>query len=190
MPPTCFCIGHIAPRYASVLGIFRETGLTAVHTRAAIARLRLYRKIPELKTMLRQFYIHPDAVNTTRCGNTWMKKTARLYKQVENVQLENVTDVIKQKTTRYCEHQYTSVYIIGLEIMFKQLPKLVGKLLRIQVLHSLVAFQSALHKNATFFNLWRCRKFTTIGYIPGSNHPFYLVHFLHLYCAPLTRHSK
>jgi hypothetical protein len=96
-----------APRHASVLGIFRETGQTAVHTRAAIARLRLYRKIPELKTMLRQFYIHPDAVNTTRCGNTWMKKTARLYKQIENVQPENDTEGVKQKIIRFCENQYT-----------------------------------------------------------------------------------
>jgi hypothetical protein len=53
------------------------------------------------------FYIHPDAVNTTRCGNTWIKTTARLYKQIENVQPENDTDGIKQKIIRYCENQYT-----------------------------------------------------------------------------------
>jgi len=45
--------------------------------------------------------------------------------------------------------------------------------------------QSGRHKNATYFNRWRCRKFITTGYIPGSNRPFYLVHVLHLYCAQL-----
>jgi hypothetical protein len=32
-----------------------------------------------------------------------MKKTARLYKQIENVQPENDTEGIKQKIIRFCE---------------------------------------------------------------------------------------
>jgi tRNA A37 N6-isopentenylltransferase MiaA len=37
----------------------------------------------------------------------WIKKTASPYKQIENVQLENVTDGIKQKIISYCKNQYT-----------------------------------------------------------------------------------
>jgi hypothetical protein len=56
------------------------------------------------------FYFHAeiaDAVNTTKCGNTWMKKSAKLYKQIEHLQPENDTDGIKQKIIRFCENQYT-----------------------------------------------------------------------------------